>query len=269
MREPSWCVVCDAESAVRVGVNDLCTDFERAEQSPIDDYYEYVEHVLTLGQEEELEKSSTLGRLVLLGLVSGVETYFRAVLGELLRLCPVAQQCAANQLIPFGAVRHYGPASVALALFDSGSLAGDAEITQKTRKLLGLEIPRGSSLSAALVEFDKICHLRHAAVHARGTLARQNLIALGIEVPSKPLALEVSLGSLHQAGAACHSAVRAYNRFTYRATVERWIGNGLLSGTWRTDKAAFQPLFELFVSKRDAAGPSRAYDAYRALPISK
>jgi hypothetical protein len=267
MTDPSWCVVCAPESAIQVGVGHLCKELKPAKQSPIDDYYEYVEHVLTLGQEEDLKNSSTLGRLVLLGLVSGVETYFRAILAELLRQCPLARRCAADQMIPFGAVSHYGPDSVALALFDTGSLAGADEVVQRTRKLLGLDIPKDSpSLLAALSEYDKICHLRHAAVHARGNLARRNLMALEIGATSKQLALEVSLAGLHEAGAACHSVVRAYNRFTYRRTVERWIGNDLLSGSWQLDKSSFQPLFDLFRSKRDAVGPARAYDAYRGLP---
>lgn len=268
MPDPAWSVVCDAESAVHISANDLCGEFKSPTQSPIDDYYDYVEHVLTLGQEADLTRSATLGRLVLLGLVSGVESYFRGVFGGLLRACPCAQRSSADQLIPFGAVAHYGPDAVALALFDAGSLAGAEEVVGRTKKLLGIDISRGSSLWAALDEFDKVCHLRHAAVHARGTLARRNVVALGMSGTATPLALEVSFAGLHQAGAACHSVVRAYNRFVYRKSVERWLATNLLTGRWSADKAAFQPLFDLFVSRRDSAGPTRAYDAYRGLPLS-
>lgn len=269
MAEPHWSVVCQAESTVRVTPGDLCAALPVVRHSPIDDYYDYVEHVLTLGQEEDLASSSTLGRLVLLGLVSGVESYFRAVLAGLLRTCPCAQRCAADQPIPFGAVDHYGPDLVALALFDSGSLAGAGEVSSKTKKLLGIDVPNGSSLAAALTEFDKICHLRHAAVHSRGTLARRNVVALGIPSGTSPLALQLSLAGLHQAGAACHSVVRAYNRYVYRTTVERWLADGLMCGTWSVDRDSFQPLFDLFVSLRDMAGPKRAYDAYRGLPLQR
>jgi hypothetical protein len=77
--------------------------------------------------------------------------------------------------------------------------------------------------------------------------------------------LSVTFGNLQDAGLVCHSAVRAYDRFLYHAVVGRWVGEGVLSGTWASDKDRFAPLFELFRSKTDGVAPANAYQAYRSL----
>lgn len=265
MSEPRWTCVCETETTTALEASDFCRSAADAGQSPVDDYYTYVEHLLTLGDATALETSDTLGRLLLLGLVSGVEVYFRAVLAGVIRVCPVSRAHAADQQIPFGAIDYYGSDAVEWGLFDASSLAGLEEIRSRTRKLLGIDLPRGGSLDGALREFDKICHLRHAAVHARGALGRGNATALGLGPESGRMALELAMPTLHRAGVACHSSVRAYNRFIYRTTVERWLERGRFAGTWAEDRAIFQPLFDLFHSRIDKSGPANAFHAYRSL----
>jgi hypothetical protein len=264
----AWLQVCENESAVSLTVGACCADVTYATASPIDDYYSYVEHLLTLGDAAALQGSETLGRLLLLGLVSGVEAYFRAVLAGALRVCPVSRANAADHMIPFGAIDYYGVDEIELGLFDAASLAGADEIKKGTKKLLGIDVHASSSVDVALREFDKVCHLRHAAVHARGTLGRGNASALGFASDEGRRSLKLDLPALHQAGTVCHSTVRAYNRFLYEKLVRRWRKDGLFAGSWDADGSAFQPLFELFRSKRDAVGPKSAYSAYRSLVVA-
>ena len=269
MSEPNWTEICECESAGEVVAQDYCRQATAPEQSPIDDYYTYVEDLLLLGDAKKLESTDTLGRLLLLGLVTGVELYFRSILAGVIRVCPVSRRIAADQLVPFGAVDFYGPAAVEWALFDTYSLAGADEIRTRTRKLLGIELQRAnSSIEAAMNEFDKLCHFRHAAVHARGTLGRGNAVALGLAEVGANTAVHLTLPTLHAAGVACHSVVRAYNRFVFRKLVERWIGESVLGGTWTSDKARFTELFRLFRSRIDKTGPTNAYHAYRAVARS-
>lgn len=265
MSEPGWLCVCEPEVAVQLAGADFSAEFESAPSSPIDDYYAYVEHLLTLGSEAALEDSPTLGRLLLLGLVSGVESYFRSVIAAVVRICPLCRVGAADQLIPLGAIDYYGTEALELGLFDAASLAGATELRKRTHALLGIDLNSQASASAALSEFDKVCHLRHAAVHARGTLGRGNAVALALSADDGRRALQVSFASLQQAGLACHSMVRAYNRVVYRKTIERWIAKDVLVGTWSQDKTRFKPLFELFRSQRDDVAPTNAYQAHRSL----
>jgi hypothetical protein len=265
--DPRWTLVCEPETAASLRPADCCGALANEAKSPIDDYYEYVEHLLTLGDAQALQDSDTLGRLLLLGLVSGVEGYFRSIFVGALRTCEISRRMAANQEIPFGAIDYYGVESAALGLFDSDSLASAGRIGANTKKLLGIPIPKESSLGAALREFDKVCHLRHAAVHARGALGRGNAFALGLAARER-LGLELRLPALHSAGLVCHSVVRSYNRFLYREMIERWLAEGVLSGDWAIDRATFHPLFELFQSRVDGVGPMNAYQAHRSLAVS-
>jgi hypothetical protein len=266
--EPAWRCVCEPELATQLAGGDFSSELESAPTSPIDDYYGYVEHLLTLGSKQALDDSPTLGRLLLLGLVSGVESYFRSAIAGVLRTCPLSRRAAADQMIPFGAIDYYGLQHVELGLFDASSLAGASEIRKRTNSLLGIAVNPGTSLSAALDEFDKLCHLRHAAVHARGALGRGNASALALSGTAGRHALSVSFSGLQHAGIVCHSTVRAYNRAIYRRIVERWIGDGVLSGVWSRDKASFKALFDLFASKKDATGSPNAYQAHRSLSHS-
>jgi hypothetical protein len=263
--DPRWACVCQPETSTALDTEAFCSAIPEVVQSPIDDYYTYVEHLLTLGRPASLSGSDTLGRLLLLGLVSGVEVYFRTVLAGVIRVCPISRTNAANQPISFGAVDYYGVDLVEWGLFDESSVASAAEIRSRTKKLLGIELPKNESIDSALREFDKLCHLRHAAVHARGTLGRGNATALEVDPKDGRMALQLRLSTLHQAGAACHSAVRAYNRFVYRRTVERWIEAGRFTGSWAEDRVRYQPLFDLFHSRRDRTGPRNAFQAFRSL----
>ena len=266
MSEPRWLCVCEAEVATQLYPGDFSDVLEHVSAAPIDDYYLYVEHLLTLGSEQALAESPTLGRLLLLGLVSGVESYFRSVMAAVLRLCPLCRRAAADQLLPYGALDYYGESDVELGLFDAASLAGASEIRKRTQGLLGISLERGTSVYAALETFDKICHLRHAAVHARGALGRGNAVALSLgDYDAGRRALAVSFTALQQAGVVCHSTVRAYNKAIYKKILDRWLGEGILVGEWEPDRDTFKPLYDLFRSKKDASGPLNAYQAHRSL----
>lgn len=264
--DPKWVEICKPESTHPLDPDAFCFESSPPGTSPIDDYYDYIGHLMTLGDEPSLDDSEVLGRLLLLGLVSGVEQYFRSVIAGVLRACPESRRAAADQVIHFGAIDHYGPDGVEAALFDAASLADTDNIRKRTHKLLGIHIQDNTSVSAALREFEKVCVMRHAAVHSRGTLGRGNVRDLSIETPEgATMVLHLTFATLQQAGAACHDVVRAYNRFLFRELVERWGSNGSLSWNWQDDKKPFSQLADLFQSTTDGTGPRRHYDRYRSV----
>jgi hypothetical protein len=225
------------------------------------------EDVLRLGRPDELEASELLGRLLLLGLVSGVEGYFRHVFSRLVKICPICRVTAAEQQVTLGALDYYGWEHAEHGVFDRSSFASHKGVEEWTRKMTGFSIPKGSDVHAALVEFDKICHLRHAAVHAQGALGSGNVRQIGLE-HTRRVIVTLDFPSLHRAGAACHVAVRTFNRWLYEAVVTRWHISGKLTRVWTEDRLAFDPLYHLFRSDRDAVGPVQAKDAYKLLPFS-
>lgn len=261
---PAWAEICAPEGTFALVAGDFCGVEVPSPSSPIDDYYEYIGDLMTLGDEARLEASDVLGRLLLLGLVSGVEQYFRSIIAGVLRMCPISREVAADQMIHFGALDHYGVEGVEAALFDASSLADAAEVRKRTHKLIGFQIAERTSTYEALEEFDKVCVMRHAAVHSRGTLGRGNVRDLGIPLADQgSRVLKLEFATLQQAGAACQSVVRAYNRFVFRKTIERWGAEKNLTWEWEADGSAFTDLVGLFASKKDFDRSIRAYDVYR------
>jgi len=261
-----WKDVCESERSVSLDAASVCRPLRATPLSPIDNFYAYISTLVPLGTEEQLSNNDALGKALMLGIVSATEHYFRSILSGLIHACPVVRGRAASQTIPFGALGYYSRESIGLAIFEHVSLADAREIQKLTSKLLGFQVEQENSAKAAFLEFDKLCQIRHAAIHSRGDLSLKNLQELGIAANAgNPLAIHFELSSLHASASICQNVVRAYNRLAYRKTVEGWIGERLLTGNWAHDKIMFAPLFELFHSRKDARGYPNSYLAHRPL----
>jgi hypothetical protein len=262
--EPEWCQISASEEAVSLtGFESFCGDADTGNANAIDSYYAYTRELLLLGNWEALEEHPILGRLLLLGVASGVEQYFRTLLSEVIGLCPIARESAASQMIALGSVGYYGDRH-ALGLFENTSFASKGEIRKKTQNVLGVPIPDKSSVAKAIELFETVCCLRHASVHARGELSPGNIRELGLS-PTNRKAVRIGYAQFQVVAQVSHNLVRAYNRFLFKALLERWIARGLFSVDWDHDKKLFNPLFQAFKSRRDAVGPRNGYQAYRKL----
>jgi hypothetical protein len=212
-----------------------------------------------------LQVNPSLAEDLLLACTSAVENYFRAVLTRLMNVCPVSQVSSRTQMISLLAARSYDPVDLGLAVLDGGSLADGKEIKRKTQALLGIQIPSNSDLDAALQEFDKVCHLRHAAVHSRGVLGSRSQAELGLQSDGGPLRLALNFAQLQLVAAVCESAVRSYNRYIFRSIVERWIGSGHISGDWTLDGPHYGQVFDVcYCRVDDPKGQIDPRGSYRA-----
>jgi hypothetical protein len=261
-----WACVCDVAGVQQIAAANFCTPAQAQASSPIDSYYSFSEHILTLGDATALARSSTLGRLLLLGLVSGAEGYFRSVLAGVVRICPLSRAAAGEQQLSLSALDYYGIEDIELALFDRVSLASLKELRTWTKRLLGLDFSDGTPVGASLVQFDRICHLRHASVHAQGVLGSGNVRELGLTATGQHV-VELDFAALQQAGAVCHAAVRSYNLWLYETIVTRWNTSNVLARIWADDRPIFEPLFALFRSVKDGTAPASPKEAYRLLPF--
>jgi hypothetical protein len=257
--------VCQPERTVALDVAGCCSPLERAQGNPIDTYVDHQRHVLLLGDPNALTASPTLARLLLLGLVTGVESYFRTVLASTLKVCPLSRAAASEQVIPFGSVNYYGASEIELALFEGSSFSSAKEIRNRTQKVSGIQVPNSGSLNDALEKFQLVCELRHAAVHAHGSLTSGNAQALGLPPALTPGVVQLDLAALHSLGSVCLSVVRAFNRFFFEAVVRRWIAASVLVGDWNSDWRRFRSLHAVFYSLEDGVGETDPRKAY--LPI--
>lgn len=262
-----WSAVCGPEMAAALAVERFCKLSPALSLSPIDDFISNTGSILTLGRDEELRLQPALGRVLLLGVVSASESYFRNLLARLIDVCPLTRAEASSQVLSLGSVYYYGLTQLGFGLMEGVSFAETAEVRSATKKLTGVDLTGSASLEVALSQYERICQLRHAAAHAHGKLGARNVQRLGlVHSPGRgSMLLSIDLPALHEAAQVCMNTVRAYNLFMFRKLVERWVGNGLLAGVWRSDKLRYAPLFELFHSKSDGQKPRCAYHSYLIL----
>ncbi|MFC6652316.1 hypothetical protein [Paenibacillus rhizoplanae] len=97
--------------------------------SPIDSYYFTLRELLRIGSRDLLDQNKALGPLLLVGIISATENYFRDMLANIIRICPSAQECASKQSINLGSVVWHGAINVERGAFENTSFAGIDGIT--------------------------------------------------------------------------------------------------------------------------------------------
>ncbi|MEI9942157.1 MAG: hypothetical protein WDO69_33495 [Pseudomonadota bacterium] len=250
------------EVAVSIDFHPLCVPSPPATTSPIDEYYQRSQAVIVASAGAE----DWLLRLLLLDLISAAETYFRRVLAGVINACAESRSIAATQNVSLGAIDYYGLVDVGFGILENSALSGTSELKKKTKALTGLEIKQGSSVDAALDAFERICHLRHAAVHAKGELGSRNLAELGLRVKERR-SLHLTSLTFQPIALQCQSAVRAFNQFVFSGILARWVDRAALSGKWDEDAEAFSTLFALFASEVDVPAIDRKKAYASVLPI--
>ncbi|WP_433802554.1 hypothetical protein [Actinomycetospora sp. CA-084318] len=262
----TWEIVNAPATTMNLDCSSACTRHSSS-VSPIDALIEDVRSTLVLGQPEDLSSNESLGRLLILSLVTSVEGYFRELLFQLTRVCPIAADKIADDEIPLGALSFYGTHDAARGLFERVSFSSAGEIRRQTKAVAGVSWKESDSLGVAIENFDKVCHMRHAAVHSKGLLSRGNARALGVQDAGR-VQLSIKVSHLQDAASVCLSLVREYNQTVYRATIGRWRDQQILCGDWKKDKENFEAVYRLFRSREDGIGPDRPYIVYRSLQES-
>lgn len=259
-----WSNISGPPVATTLDVSACCQPIQ-PKGSPIDAFLDAAAHTLQLGQPADLQNSPTLGRLLVLGLVTAVEGYVRDLLFGVISICPLSRREVEDQVVAFGALEHYGASELARGIFEGSSFASESEIKKRTKQICSITWSDTDSVGVALANFEKVCHMRHAAVHAEGILNRGNARALGVETLGKQFHIVIDLPHLHRVAQVCINFVRAYNLRVYEGMIHRWLGRQLLTGAWSDDKSYFEPLYRLFRCDSDGLSSKNAYIAYCSL----
>ena len=76
-----------------------------SKKSPIDNFYETTSEINTKCTPGFISSNgSSITSLMLVGLISATENYFREILGEILSICPIAQKKSVEQKIQLGSL---------------------------------------------------------------------------------------------------------------------------------------------------------------------
>jgi hypothetical protein len=212
--------------------------------------------------------SPEFGRLLLLGYVSAVESFFRTILRSIINTDAKAQSDAHSYVVPFGAVLYHNKDTVAEALLEGYSFASEKDVKAAFAKFLDVSNV-SETIKTLLVEYEKVCQLRHCCVHRFGKLGTQNGIVLGLEQHSgaleKPLSLDMQM--LGDIAWWLMSFAKAMNNYMFKTLLERSVSEKnpyRVKWTWSysKDRAKFERLYKLFHTSKDASPSPSAEELY-------
>jgi len=218
-------------------------------KSPVDQYLNSQREILLLGSKEMLEAHNVLGRLLIVGLVSAVEAYVRAILSACLELCPVCRKHASKQNIPLGGVLWHGVSGFSRSAFEHNSFASRDELTSAFKKYLNLDLP-DKRFGTVLSEFEQICQLRHGIVHGDGLLPGRNAVLLDIEKFEDPMRIVARFQELQDVAAVLNMTVLSLNRFLFPILCQRWAEDWRNRVDWKKSMSGrlFTQVWDLFHS---------------------
>jgi len=204
--------------------------------SPIDAYVKYSRSLLRFGTTEHLEENQHLGGLLLLGVVSAAEAYFRSIFSLTLEICPIARETAAEKQINLGGVLWHGHSEFRRSAFEHVTFCSKDDIKKYAKTYLGFTL-RDSEFKTPLNEFDKVCHLRHGLVHNAGILPGRNAVQVGATPSKSPMRIALKYSSLQTLVAATDTLVLTFNRELFGEMCRRWGDAWRKRDDWNVNNA--------------------------------
>lgn len=216
----------------------------------------------------------SLGSIVLLGYMSAVESFLRAVIRRIVLVDEFTARKAEPLTLQFGAALHHSKNLMPEALLEGYSFAGRVGVEDVFKAVLG--IGKGSfpsQVTLALDRYTRICEVRHCCVHRFGRLGSRNAIKLGLGDHSKLLErpFAPTVDDLQLIADFLRTFVKTLNNFLFATTLERTVARGGVRApdtsfdwkwTWRRDRHRFTRYYEVFASKADSPASVHARDAY-------
>lgn len=203
--------------------------------SPIDAYIEYSRSLLAFGTSGNLLANSHLGGLLLLGVVSAAEAYFRSSFSFVLEVCPIAREVSAEKQINLGGVLWHGHSEFRRSAFEHLTFCSKDDVKKHARGYLKFEM-RDAEFSAPLDEYEKVCHLRHGLVHNAGILPGRNAVQIGAKSYKRPVKIDLDFGRLQNLIAAVDTLVLTFNRELFDELCKRWATSWRLRPDWDSQK---------------------------------
>ncbi len=237
-------------------------------KSPVDRFVERRGELIHLSSQERLEEFPSLEGLVLVGVISSVETYLRHIIRETVLIDDVAKETSWALPVPYGAAVHGLKESLPDAFLENYSFVEAGKLTSVLKKCLGLDHP-SAEMKSAIEQFERVCQIRHCVVHRSGRLGVKNAIALGFDTHKtlieKPLTL--SFERLQQAVEICDNLVKVTNHWLFCRLVERLgaIGEKFNDGRFdwdqEEDREKFMKYVRLFFSKEEPADDAHSVES--------
>ncbi|WP_157080537.1 hypothetical protein [Methylobacterium variabile] len=244
-------------------------------QSPIDQFIANTNAINIIYLPPNISITPELGTLVILGYMSAVESYFRALIRGLINIDTHARLLAEPLNVSFGAALHHKPALLPEAILEEISFAGKHNIEKTFSDLLGIKGAVPNEVSTVLEEYKKICEIRHCCVHRFGRLGANNAIKLGLSdhsiVLEKPFT--PTKDNLQEIADLLRTFVKTVNNYIFHSVLDRTSAINAFDGkvtydnwTWNytKDRSRFSKYYGLFASASDSPASASAKDLYNS-----
>ncbi|TPL64994.1 hypothetical protein, partial [Mesorhizobium sp. B2-4-3] len=220
----------------------------------------------------EGDPSPELCSVVVLGYLSAVETYFRTLLSRLAHIDEITMQALGQKQLLFSVAMAVHRDSLAEALYED-SFASVKELKARLNEIGMKHLP--TEIEAAMVTYDRICHLRHCCVHRFGYLGHKNAHDLGLPRHGHLVGaiFSASGDDLAAIADALQQFVKACNNHIFRFVIDRTVTDqnnrqSELSWKWRwkwklnSDARRFKPYYDLFALVRGTPASASLKEVY-------
>ena len=191
-------------------------DYKQSLDSPID---EFLKRLLALNKlaPKPAEFDAIQGQLVFLGVIAAVESYLRTLFRKIISIDESSQTHVHEKDVSFGAALHLSKELLPEAILERISFISEKSITSAMRDLLAVKGNFPSNVNTAIIDYARVCELRHCAVHRFGKLGTGNAIALGLEKHKSLLEKPLNLNyvSLQNVIAISTCLVKTINNFLF------------------------------------------------------
>jgi len=222
--------------------------------SPIDSFYGGRNELLRSISPSYAIANPSIPPLVLVGLISLTENYFREILAGVICICPKAKQKSANKSVNL-ATAWFGFGEMEKGAFENTSFSDPKTVKKNLNDLTGVNVSNSNQISTPLEEFGRLCELRHAIVHSAGLLAGKNAVKL--ELPNSRNSTKVKIGysEIQEAAEICTALVCAVNLELFINTSAKWLNEWPRTPAYRgqNSNALFKKVWILFYSHFDGS----------------
>ncbi len=252
--------------------NDAIQSARLERSSSIDQAFDALLTVTQLAVEVGNQWRPQHGLILTSSAVAAAEDYFRSILTEAVVVCPLCAARVAPLETRMEFVFSSSVSDAVRGMLDRESFSSRETVMNWARKIAAMNLTDRPSLRIALEEYERVCHVRHCAMHSGGYVSSHNAHAL--DVPAGTWISFNSAKAIHEIISVVTATLRAFNQMLFETILSSWINENQLTGNWNDDKDRFTPLWCAFRSERDIAssrsmGPrplrSNAYHSYAVI----
>lgn len=245
--------ICSPASSVNFGLPTDYVGINEINSSPIDTFYAQQQQILTFCTPNFMIGNPTLAPLLLVGLVSNVETYFRAIFAHTIKICPIARKESSKKAMNLSSI-YFGYDFIELSAFENQSMSDSQVIIKNIKTIFDININNNScSIKPPLLEFQKICELRHSIVHSNGIINSKNAIELELPANANHYNVKLSFSEIQNAALICTSLICASNIAFFEQIVNRWAIKWRLFPEYESNSNLnkFKEIWKTFMSEND------------------